>query len=266
MSRFSRLESRLAGLRQDVVNHQIYEYLSTMQSLHLLMQGHVFAVWDFMSLLKALQRQLTCVQVPWRPAKNRAACRLINELVLAEESDVGPDGQPVSHFELYLLAMEQAGADVNTMQTFLHKIEAGSRVEQALQSTVMPSATRNFVNTTFEIADSQNVCQIASAFTFGREKLLPDVFQRIASSLKVCTDGTFDAFEYYLIRHVELDGGEHTAMARELMETVCGNDPGKWSTAEQAAVKSLRARKLMWDALADDIVAGNPKPGLLGHS
>ena len=73
-------------------------------------QNHVFAVWDFMSLLKVLQRHLTCVDIPWEPKGFRESRRLINEIVLGEESDfVG--GQNISHLELYLDSMKDAKAD-----------------------------------------------------------------------------------------------------------------------------------------------------------
>lgn len=266
MSSYYQLESRLADLKRDLTNHEIYDRLSSIESLHVLMQGHVFAVWDFMSLLKTLQRKLTCVEVPWRPSENSAACRLVNEIVLAEESDLGPDGQPASHFELYLAAMKQAGADTRTIDHFVHNLEANGGVQGALLSTAMPSATRNFVATTFEIIDSQDICQIASALTFGREELLPDVFQQIVSCLNASTDGVLSGFEYYLVRHIELDGDEHGEMARHLLESLCGDDSQKWQAAEHAAVQSVQARKLMWDSIADEMDSVSPQPCLVGLS
>jgi len=203
--------------------------------------------------------------VPWRPSANPVGCRLVNELVLGEESDLGPEGQPISHFELYLAAMKQAGADTRTIDRFLGAVEAHGGVESALLSTAMPSATRNFVVETFEIINSQDICQIASAFTFGREVLLPDVFQQIVSSLNASNDGVLDGFEYYLLRHIELDGDQHAAMARQLMESLCGDDSQKWNAAEHAAVRSLQARKYMWDSIADEIDAISP-PFLVGLS
>ncbi|MDG1895166.1 MAG: DUF3050 domain-containing protein [Fuerstiella sp.] len=266
MSGYHQLESRLVDLRRDLTNHEVYDRLSTIESLHVLMEQHVFAVWEFMLLLKALQRKLTCVDVPWRATAQSAACRLENEIVLAEESDLGPDGQPASHFELYLAAMKQVGADTRTINHFLHNLEANGGVQCALLSTAMPSATRNFVATTFEIIDSEDICQIASAFTFGREELLPSVFQQNVCWLNASTDGVLSGFEYYLDRDVELDGDEHGAKARHLMESLCGDDSQKWKAAEHAAVRSLEARKLMWDSIADEMDAVSPQPCLVGLS
>ena len=50
------------------------------------MESHVFAVWDFMSLLKSLQALLTCTK--WKPNMDSKSARLINQIIVDEESDL----------------------------------------------------------------------------------------------------------------------------------------------------------------------------------
>ena len=162
------------------------------------MQHHVFAVWDFMSLLKTLQQRLSCTQVPWIPPVNRQACRLVNEIVLGEESDEdGADGY-ASHFELYHESMQQCGADTTIIDHFVNQLRVGLPVKQALVSAGAPHAVREFVLQTFEVINTGDLCAIASTFAFGREDLLPDVFRRLVSKLVDDAVGDLNFFLYYL--------------------------------------------------------------------
>ena len=74
--------------RTALKTHPLYNSIKTEKHLHIFMQNHVYAVWDFMSVLKSLQRDFTCVEIPWRPKNNGNLSRLLNEIVLAEESDI----------------------------------------------------------------------------------------------------------------------------------------------------------------------------------
>ncbi|MEQ9408028.1 MAG: DUF3050 domain-containing protein [Fuerstiella sp.] len=250
---YQRLQESLAEARSDLIQHELYDQLQSLESMHIFMQHHVFAVWDFMSLLKSLQRELTCVAVPWRPAASPSACRLVNEIVLAEESDIDIDGRYASHFEIYLAAMVKAGADTRPMQALLSATAGDASWKDAIQKVPLPTAVRDFIGTTFDIIDNGQLCQIAAAFTFGREELLPDVFERIVVRLNSESAGRLDRFEYYLNRHIELDGDEHGEMAQRLMQELCGHDDGRWKAAESAARRSLAARKQLWDAMSAEI-------------
>lgn len=244
-----RIEERLEPLRQGLLKHPIYEEMDHFESLRLFMEHHVFAVWDFMSLLKVLQRQLTCVDVPWIPGLDSQACRFLNEIVLAEESDEDGRGGYASHFELYHRSMKQCGADTTSIDAFLNALRAGQVVPDALSRARAPAAACRFVEQTFDVIERGRLCAVASAFTFGREDLLPDVFQRIVDSLNAESGGKLEDFKYYLERHIGLDGDEHGPMAQRLLQSLCGSNEEFWQEAEQTAVNSLQARRALWDGI-----------------
>jgi hypothetical protein len=240
------------------------------------MEYHVYAVWDFMSLLKALQQSLTCVDVPWVPRGSANTRYLINEIVVGEESDVDEQGRRVSHFELYLRAMKEAGASVEEMGRFIGAVatarpvsvvagpvagaavsEAGPAapgaevqvvVREAIAGLVPKEAVRKFLNFTFDTIFSGEVCGIAAVFTFGREDLIPDLFLPIVQELSKERPG-FETFRYYLERHIEVDGDHHSHLAMEMLEELCGDDDGKWRLAEEAARGALEARIVLWDGV-----------------
>lgn len=244
---------RLAPLKEALRTHKIYSEFSRIEALRLFMEHHVFAVWDFMSLLKDLQRKLCCVEVPWYPAADSQGCRFVNEIVLAEESDDDGQGKYLSHFELYRRSMEQCGADTSGIDGFLSNLRQGTQLHIALESPDVPSAARQFVQQTFRFIEDGSLCAVASAFTFGREDLLPDVFQSIVDKLNLKAGGRLDEFQYYLERHIGLDGDEHGPMATRLLQSLCGENESLWVMAEQAAVDCLVARSEFWDGICDAI-------------
>ena len=249
MDRLEQIQKRLGPLKAALLNHAVYQKIDRLDSLRLFMEHHVFAVWDFMSLLKALQRRLCCVEVPWVPAVDALGSRLINEIVLAEESDEDGRGGYASHFELYHQAMRRCGASTVGIDALLEELRGGKPISAALEASGVPESARQFVGRTFAIIDGGNLCSIASAFTFGREDLLPAVFQRIVDELNVEASGGLEDFKYYLERHIGLDGEEHGPMAHRLLLSLCGSDESRWQVAEQAAVDSLEARQQFWDAI-----------------
>jgi hypothetical protein len=258
---FQSIQERIAPLRADLLDHPMYRHINSLESLRLFMQHHVFAVWDFMSLLKVLQRRLCCLDVPWLPLADHQAVRFINEIVLSEESDEDGEGGFTSHFDLYYRAMQRCGANTSRIDSFLDRLRSGSSVNSALVEAEVPVPIRQFVQHTFKVIEDGDLCAILSAFTFGREDLLPDVFQRIVDELNVETSGGLDAFKYYLSRHIQLDRDQHGPMAARLIISFCGNDEGKWRSAEHAAVSALRARKILWDEMRSAMQRGL-KPGL----
>ena len=121
----------LGDARERLVRHRIYGLVNSAARLRRFMESHVFAVWDFQSLLKAMQQRLTCTSIPWVPTPDAEARRLVNEIVLDEESDALPEGGSASHFELYLHGMRNAGADTGPIDRMIETLRAGvSQVEK----------------------------------------------------------------------------------------------------------------------------------------
>jgi hypothetical protein len=243
------IRRRIAAVRAELIEHPVYRQIDNLAALRIFMQHHVFAVWDFMSLLKALQRQLTCVDVPWLPAADRLGCRLVNEIVLGEESDADGQGGFASHFELYLRSMRQCGASTQHMDRFVDSLRNGHSPSAALHVSEAPAAAREFVTHTMDVVVQSDLPVLAAVFTFGREDLLPDVFERIVQELNELAGGELQDFIYYLQRHIELDGGEHGPLAHRLIAELCGGDPAKWESAASAAHSTLLARKALWDGI-----------------
>jgi hypothetical protein len=240
------LAKAVAAARNKVVSHSLYSALDTHAAITTFMEHHVFAVWDFMSLLKSLQRQLTCVDVPWIPSGPVGSRRLINDIVLVEESDELRGGY-TSHFELYVNGMAQAGADHTVINQFIDQLRANHPVPAALASSGVPEPSAKFVTTTWSFIENAPVHCQAAVFAFGREDLIPDMFTQVVA---VNTEsGGLDTFLDYLQRHIEVDGEEHTPMAMQMLVDLCGDDDQKWEDCVTAVNAALTARAQLWDGI-----------------
>jgi hypothetical protein len=246
------LELEISHLRNQLVNHPVYANIKDLDGLKCFMENHVYAVWDFMSLLKALQINLTCVTLPWVPVGNAATRFLINEIVAGEESDVDEAGVRTSHFELYIKAMEQAGANTEPILGLIRALNTGTTIDYALESTEIPDEAKKFMSFTFDTIASAKPHLMAAVFTFGREDLIPDMFISLIKELKKQFPDKVDIFQYYIERHIEVDGGHHSHLALEMVAELCGDDANKWAEAPSASLKALQMRSLLWDAINEN--------------
>jgi hypothetical protein len=242
-----KLKADIGPARDRVVGHQLYRALDTHEAIVTFMEHHVYAVWDFMSLLKSLQRQLTCVTLPWVPTGPTSSRRLINDITLVEESDELGGGF-ISHFELYLNGMTQAGADRAVIDSFIDRLRGGMGVPQALDAAGVPAPSAAFVRTTWNFIQTAPVHCQAAAFAFGREDLIPDMFEQV---VKVNDNhgGRLDTFVDYLARHIEVDGEQHTPMAMQMLADLCGDDAAKWADCAATVNDALDARVRLWDGI-----------------
>lgn len=242
------------SLRQMIINHKVYSVINDIEDLKTFMHYHVFAVWDFMSLLKALQNNLTCTSVPWFPKGSAETRYLINDIVVYEEADLDPLGNRKSHFELYLDAMKQCGASAVQIEKFIACLEESRDFESAFSKSETPKQARDFVDFTFKIIGSNKDYLQAAVFTFGREDLIPGMFLSIINDIHKKFPQNVSIFKYYLERHIEVDGDHHSNLALQMTCNLCGENKLFWHEAEQATIESLQKRIKLWDGAYEQIL------------
>ena len=222
------------------------------RQLQIFMEHHVFAVWDFMCLTKALQHHLAPSGAIWIPPEDATNTRLINEIVLSEESDIAREKEAYqSHFELYVESMEEVGASTAAIKAFQKLLRSdGFSAAAGLHCIPQPAAT--FMRSTLAIATSDKPWVVCAAFTFGREAVIPAMFQALQKN-QVVQFRDCPAFSYYLERHIEVDGGScdgedgHGAMAIRLLLHLCDDKRERQDEAKNIALNSLEARERLWD-------------------
>ncbi len=247
--RLSTIQKNLLPLRSKLLLHPVYEGIQSLEDFKVFMEYHVFAVWDFMSQLKALQQKLSCVSLPWVPKGDGLSRRLINEIVVEEESDEDGAGGYASHYELYITAMKEAGASTTKIEELINQIQKNKTLQEAMDHAGINSASAAFISANWEIVDKAPVHAIAASFTLGREDLIPDMFRRLLTDMLDDYPDELTTLKYYFERHIGLDEDHHTPMAMKMLTALCGDDSQKWEEAEKAASIALNARLAYWDAL-----------------
>jgi hypothetical protein len=241
------LRASIQGRVDGLSDHPVYALVSTDADLRVFMEHHVWAVWDFMNLLKAIQQRFTSTLIPWTPRGGGDVRRFVNEIVLDEESDKLPLGGASSHFEIYLAAMVEVGASTDQIVRFVDRLDHGESFPRALADSACPAAVASFLETTWQAAQASDF-ELVAAFTYGRETVIPPMFRQFLARAAAVDDAPM--LRFYLERHVELDGDSHGGLAESLLAAACGDDPGAWRLAEECAQRCLEARSLLWDAVA----------------
>ena len=254
-SRIAQIENEILPLRKELTDHRLYNQLNSINDIQTFMESHVFAVWDFMSLLKALQNKLTCTTLPWIPTKHPETRYLINEIVLAEETDVDINGNHKSHYEMYLDAMKTYGVSTNQIELFLESSLSLGNIFVAIRNSKLPQSLQDFLEFTFNVAIEGQPHQIAAAFTFGREDLIPNMFTEILKNFQQnFPEKDLSKLVYYFERHIELDADEHGPMALQMIEELCENDQRKWKEVEETSILALEKRIALWNGIESEIL------------
>jgi hypothetical protein len=240
----------IANLRAQLDNHPIYGAVQTVADLRVFMQHHIYSVWDFMSLIKYLQHTVAPARWPWTPAADPTIQRFINELVLEEETDEAGAAHPnefSSHFQLYVGAMREIGADADTPLRFV-EIAGRDGMTAAFASGLAPAPSQIFTQTTFGFIDSGKPYAVAAALALGREHVIPAMFRAFLARMAV-DEQQAPIFHYYLKRHIHLDEDFHAPLSLRLLEGLCAGDPEKLADACATAERAVAARVAFWDGV-----------------
>jgi DUF3050 family protein len=249
------IDHDIADVRTRLLDHTLYSEIGSLGDLKIFMSHHVFAVWDFFSLAKRLQQIVTCVDVPWLPPADGISARLINDIVMSEESDEDGQGGYASHFDLYLEAMREVGADRTAIESYIERLVAGEDCIEALERSTLPPGVDEFVRFDMRLAMDGKPHEVAAAFCYGREDLIPDMFGELVGPIseEAGLEGT--RIKYYIERHIVLDSHEHAPLARRLVAQLCGDDEVRWREASAAAIGALEARIALWNGVLHSLRA-----------
>jgi hypothetical protein len=255
-AQIEKIKKTIEPLRQEIINHKVYSAIKNINDLQVFMQFHVYAVWDFMSLLKTLQGNLTCTSVPWFPKGTADTRYLINEIVVGEESDVDLNGIRKSHFELYLDAMKQCGADTAKIEVFTDVLKNTGDFNAAYSYSETPKEAKDFVDYTFKVIESGKDYLQSAIFTFGREDLIPGMFISIINEMHKNFPEDISIFKYYIERHIEVDGGHHSHLAIQMTAHLCKDNEQYWKEAEETVIHSLQQRIELWNGVYRKLTDG----------
>ena len=248
-SRIEAIRNTLKPMRVRLLAHEIYLQLETLDDLREFMEHHVFAVWDNLSQLKALQNCISSPDVAWTPSEEPVSTRIINEMVVEEESDSDGKGGYMSHFELYRRAMKEAGAKTYMIDRFLVLMQEEEDLEKALEKIRMPESIKNYLRMNWEITNCEKPHQIAAAYFLGREDVVGELLHRLDGDLLDFHEKNLALYRDYLLRHTKVDEQEQSRRMEAVLTELCGDNEQKWQEAEAAAKEALAARYALWDGM-----------------
>ena len=198
-----KLKKKLKEKENILYNHNIYSKTNNLEQLQIFMENHIYAVWDFMLLVKYLQRKLTSVELIWKPTKYRISRHYINEIILNEESDL-INSSYISHFELYKIAMIEINANTSSIDKFINEVTEENYVSIISK---LNQGLCNFLFDTFESITEKDLYHNIGYFYYGRENPIPQMFSRIIKN--ICSNYNCTHMKLYLERHITMDGDIH---------------------------------------------------------
>ena len=115
---------------------------------------------------------------------------------------------------------------------------------------------KEFTKFTFKVIKGGKPHCIASAFTYGREDIIPEIFMGILDNIDP-DNRRYNKLRYYLERH-EVDGDLHGLVSRKMTEELCEDNDYKCKEALKTAEDCLKKRIQLWDTIYSICVRSKP--------
>ena len=200
MDHLSELQKQIKPLRDQLMDHPLYISIREKEDLRIFMEGHVYAVWDFASLINGLCTRLTHLG---------DHSELDNESLLALLSAItnqGPEteGKPFGLFSDYRNAMQLAGASTFEIDDLVNRVRQGTPPERAILDSKLPGYVVQFLDHTFSILRENNLVVMAATFAFGRGGLIPELFSRMVDKRVQEGDESLTGLQAYLNGYIEV--------------------------------------------------------------
>lgn len=243
--------TKLDILREQLANHSLYCAINNKHKLKIFMEHHVYAVWDFMSLIKAMQNHIAPTTIPWIPPKNSYFANYINQIVLEEESDreLAKDTHrtSTSHFESYVDAMKEVGGNTFLITNFINSVN-DKGLDLTLDNEHIPVPAKQFMTFTFDIIKQNQLHLLATALAYGREVLVPLLFRSLQQGIQISEKEAPNLYAY-LNRHIQLDEQEHGPIVMRMLQDLCAGSDIKKAESLEVAELALVTRLNFWDGI-----------------
>ncbi len=150
--------------------------------------------------------------------------------------------------------MTQCGASTTQINTFLKNVEETKNIFVSIKQSDLHPNVKAFLDFTFRVIEQGKPHEIAAAFTFGREDLIPNMFTEILRNFQQNFPETdLSKLIYYFERHIELDADEHGPMAMQMITELCGDSEQKWNEVQEVSVLALEKRIGLWNAIEEQV-------------
>ncbi|KOY51772.1 DUF3050 domain-containing protein [Polaribacter dokdonensis] len=232
-------------------NLELYSSIENKKDVKSFMENHIFAIWDYMSLMRALENNLRDNSVPWFPSNNGKNLKILYKILDEEEYTIDASGSVKSYFEMYLEAMEEIGANTSDILNILSHSKTINLIDEALNLTGMNIESFYYTRFIYTIIKSQKPHLMAIVFALSKELvskvLILEDFCRKDFSNK------YDKTLFLINKLKAVNSKNYNSNAFKLASDFIGEDPQKLMEAKRAALNCVRYRDLHIEGIARSI-------------